>query len=615
STITLFFLFFAAHSNYTYAQQKLYIQYGKEDYALGKYMAVLEDIDNSITINEAASDSMKNKYVWHDRETLNLKLTRSVFWVRLIVVDTLSYPDLSLMLLKGSRTWLLVKNDPLTEDIRVFYKDTPIWGNKYIEKRSGTAIPVNDKSIKTNEFIAAFQSHKNVPDTIYIRFKTTTQSILSFNMLTPADYTIYRSKKLFFHGILFGIFFLLIVYNLLLYFSVKDKTYLFYTLYIFSYAVFIFIYEGYYFETIGLKFYRDYMILPMSVLTITGIFWLLLTREFLSTKTNLPWAYKLLTLLTFIGPINFVLGFGFRQQWIGFLWSICNLGYYLIGFVIAGITLKKGVYVSRYYIIALTGMVIGISVMVATRHNVLPLPLNFWTQNALNMGILWEALVLAATVGYRFSYLKAEKELEKSLIRNQIASDLHDEIGSNLSTITLQSRLMMKTQHLESNSIEHLQNIIDNASGTAEMIRDIVWFINPLHDNSENLLLRMKELASKMLINFNYTFTINGGDERIFDLLPDLQKRRHLYLIFKETLNNIIKHSGATRVNILFSIKNNKIFMTIKDNGKGFSEDDIVRGEGLNNLRNRASQIDSEIFIESCAGEGTKIILEVRLQK
>jgi len=291
------------------------------------------------------------------------------------------------------------------------------------------------------------------------------------------------------------------------------------------------------------------------------------------------------------------------------VWAVCNLSFFVLGFIIALITLKKGIYISKYYLLASSGLTLGIIIFISTRNNLLLLPLNFWTMNSLHFGILWEALVLAATVGYRFNLLRADKEKEKAIMRNQIAADLHDEIGSNLSTIYLQSRMIMKSAKLDNDSKEQLKDIANIASITTDIIRDIVWFINPFHDKSEDLLIRMKELASKMLINLNYSFTSRRNNERIFDMLPDLNKRRHVYLIFKETLNNIIKHSDANEANILLSAEDKKFIMIVSDNGKGFNEEEIILGEGLKNLRNRASQAGAQILIESNGGKGTKIIL------
>ncbi len=607
------FLLTAAYARNVCSQPKLFIQKGKEDYSLGRYMAILEDKDSKLNINEAASDSMKNKYVYYNKETLNLRFTLSAYWIRFVVVDTLPYPPSGMGASQNSKTWVLVKNEPIIEYIGLYYRNLNAGGNNYIEKKGGSAIPVSDKTIKLYDFIAGFPVQKNVPDTVYLRVQTRSQFILSFNMLTTGEYVISSSKRNFFHGILFGIFFLLMAYNIVLYFSIKEKVYIFYVLFIFCYALFIFIYQGYYFDIIGRTFDRDYFILTMSAISLAGVFWLLLTREFLSTKLSLPWAYKLLTYVTPVVLIIFICTFTLTLPWLAAVWAVCLIVYYILGFVIAVITLKKGVYISRYYILSVSGMVLGIIITSSTRNGFLPLPYNFWTQNAIHFGVLWETLVLAATVGYRFSYLRAEKEREKALIRSQIAADLHDEVGSNLSTISLQSRLMMNDRQLNNDSKEQLRNIVNLAGITTDTIRDIVWFINPFHDKSEDLFIRMKELASKMLINLNYTFTSNGNDVRIFDLLPDLNMRRHIYLIFKEVLNNIIKHSEANEVRILLSNEDKKFIMIITDNGKGFHEEEIIHGEGLRNLRNRASQAGAQISIESNSGKGTKITLEVPL--
>lgn len=612
--LTFVFVLAAIYPEIIFSQKQLFVKNGEENYSIGKYISIFEDKENKLGIVEASSDSIKNKYVYHYMETLNLRFTNSTFWIRFVVVDTLKDTASVIAVPQNGRTWVLIKNEPTIEDIRLYYRDLNAGGNNYIEKKAGSAVPVSDKTIKMYDFIASFLVQKTVPDTVYLRVQTRAQFILSFNMLTIGEYAIHSSKRNFFHGILFGVFILLMAYNILLYFSIKENVYILYVLYIFCYTLFLFTYEGYYFDIIGRTFHHDYFILPMGASSLGGVFWLLLTREFLSTKLNLPWAYKLLTYFTPIVPIIFICTFTFTTPWLSSVWGICLLGYYLLGFVIAVVLLKKGVYLSRYYILSVSGMVLGIMLINSTRNGYLPLPYNFWTRNSIHLGILWEAVVLAATVGYRFNFLKAEKEREKSLMRNQIASDLHDEIGSNLSTISLQSQLMMKNQLLDNDVKERLQNIADTARMTTDKIRDIVWFINPFHDKSEDLVLRMKELTSKMLYRLKYTFKSDGNDMHIFDLLPDLNMRRHIFLIYKETLNNVIKHSEATEVNILLTAKEKKFIMIVADNGKGFNEEKIVLGAGLNNLRNRAALIGAQILIESNGGQGMKIILEIPLK-
>ncbi|MCZ7603209.1 MAG: ATP-binding protein [Melioribacteraceae bacterium] len=611
--VAFIFAITAVFTGNVIAQQSLFIEKGKENYSLGKYLSILEDKEGKLSIESASSDSMKHQYVYYNKETLNFRFTSSAYWCRFVIVDTLSAPASGMLTSGNNRTWLLIKNDPILEDIRVYYKNFGKPGNPFVEKKAGSIIPTGNKAIKANDFIAAFPIHKDIPDTIYLRVKSASQFILSFNMLTNGEYVILSSQRNMFHGVLFGIFMLLIAYNSILYFSIKNKVYLYYVLYIASFALFIFFLQGYFFEVIGRIFEHDYFILTLITVTITATFWLLLTREFLSTKLFLPGAYRLLTFLIPVAPIICLISIVFKIAWLAALLSLTFLGFYLIGAVITIMALRKGIYLARYYLLALSGIAISILISISARNNFLPLPWNFLTQNILSLGILWEALILAATVGYRFSYLRAEKEKEKALMRNQIAADLHDEVGSNLSTIALQSRLMMRESRLDGNSKEQLQNISDIAGMTTDTIRDIVWFINPFHDNSEDLFLRMKELASKMLINQNYTFSANEDNEHIFKRLPNLNKRRHVYLLFKEALNNIVKHSNADEVTISLSDEEKNFLMIIQDNGKGFNEEQITHGEGLRNLRNRAIQIGAQILIESKEGNGTKITLKVPL--
>ena len=614
SNVLLLLLIF---SESTFSQPTLFIKEDKENYSLGKYLSLLEDKDGKLSIKEASSDSLSGKFVHYDKDFLNLRFTSSVYWFRLIVLDTLINKASGILNSNDERNWLIIKNDPLVEDIRFYSKNRSNVGDQFVETKAGSIINPAEKTIKANDFVAVFPVYKDVIDTVYIRMQTASQFIISFNMLTEGEYIIHSSEKNMFHGVFFGIFILLIAYNTLLYFSIKEKVYFYYVLYIASFALFVFIYQGYYFEVIGRSFFQDYFTLPLVTVTITAVFWLFLTREFLSTKIYFPLAYKILTYLTPAAPLLclFIIVFKvtIKIAWLGGILALIFWLYYIIGVIIAFLALRKKIYISRYYLLAISGLTVAVVVYTSARNSFLPVSWNFFTQNILSIGVLWEALILAATVGYRFSLLKAEKEKEKAVMRNQIAADLHDEVGSNLSAIAMQSKMMMKDEIIDNKLKEKLQDISNLAWNTTDTIRDIVWFINPYHDNSQQLFIRMKELASKMLINLNYEFLTNENNEHIFESLPNLNARRHIYLIFKETLNNIVKHSNADDVTISFEIQEKVFVMEIRDDGKGFIEEEISYGEGLKNIRNRASYIGAELSISSKKEKGTVIILKVPL--
>ncbi|MFZ1520315.1 MAG: two-component regulator propeller domain-containing protein [Ignavibacteriaceae bacterium] len=204
--------------------------------------------------------------------------------------------------------------------------------------------------------------------------------------------------------------------------------------------------------------------------------------------------------------------------------------------------------------------------------------------------------------------LESEKELEKQIIRSRIASDLHDEIGSNLSSITLLSSIMMNKVEENPEIKKQMLDINFAAKSSTESIRDIIWFINPTSDKLSSLFSRIKETTNFMLSGLDYKLILCevNQDEKIN---PEL--KRNLYLIYKETLNNIVKHSAAKNVMIDFSRNQNKLKVFIKDDGIGFDQNSIKEGNGLKNIKARAEQISASIEIISSEKKGTAVNLEV----
>jgi len=230
---------------------------------------------------------------------------------------------------------------------------------------------------------------------------------------------------------------------------------------------------------------------------------------------------------------------------------------------------------------------------------------------------LREADLRAAKAELQARAIESEKEIEKQNIRYRIASDLHDEIGSNLSSITLLSNILTKklsgdkTKRNEiSEVLGKLADINSASKSSAESIRDIVWFINPLSDQLGSLISRMKETANTMLGNINYEIVTNVKSSTK-KISPDV--RRNIYLIYKETLNNIIKHSEANKVNISIEKENHVLIVTVEDNGVGFEEAKVQYGNGLRNLKSRTENILGELMIKSSVGKGTEVSLKVNI--
>jgi ligand-binding sensor domain-containing protein len=195
-------------------------------------------------------------------------------------------------------------------------------------------------------------------------------------------------------------------------------------------------------------------------------------------------------------------------------------------------------------------------------------------------------------------------------IRSKIARDLHDDIGSTLSSISLMSQLA-KTGEGQKNKEEALFETISTASREAmELMSVIVWSVNPNNDKLSNILIRMREYASDTLEACNMEVNIILEDEAR-DFTISMEKRKDFYLIFKEAINNTAKYSKATHCIIRIKKENGKMIMTISDNGQGFVTEKLRSGNGLVNMDTRARSIGGNLKITSAPGEGTTVRLEL----
>ncbi|HEY4108516.1 tetratricopeptide repeat-containing sensor histidine kinase [Puia sp.] len=205
----------------------------------------------------------------------------------------------------------------------------------------------------------------------------------------------------------------------------------------------------------------------------------------------------------------------------------------------------------------------------------------------------------------------ARRMVEMEKMRNNIARDLHDDIGSTLTSINVLSKVALQPQ--ADGFMEHsLQKIKDRSGAIMERMDDIVWAINPQNDTMEQLLMRMKEFAAELLepSNIRYRFEEEGdlGTVRL-----DVRRRRDLYLLFKEAVNNAAKYSQCSNLTIRLRQERGSLQMEISDDGKGFVTGEVIRGNGLNNMRERAAAMAGKIWIDSAVGQGTRIVLDAAL--
>ena len=213
-----------------------------------------------------------------------------------------------------------------------------------------------------------------------------------------------------------------------------------------------------------------------------------------------------------------------------------------------------------------------------------------------------------------FKYLTEEK------LRGKIARDLHDNMGSALSSISVYGQIAkVYNQQLRKEELEQTLNKINETS--SEMItemNDIVWAINPRNDNMEAILQRMESFAKPLLAskNIGFNFTYYTG---ILNFHLEVTKRKNFYLIFKEAINNAVKYADCTRVTVQIRHSGNHFYMTLCDNGKGFRIKHNTEGNklfvskggnGLRNMQLRAEEMDGTLNLKTEPGYGTTVELD-----
>jgi ligand-binding sensor domain-containing protein/two-component sensor histidine kinase len=196
-------------------------------------------------------------------------------------------------------------------------------------------------------------------------------------------------------------------------------------------------------------------------------------------------------------------------------------------------------------------------------------------------------------------------------IRNNISRDLHDDIGASLSNINILNELAKRNAGDPVKSKEYLDKSGEDIQRISESISDIVWNINPRYDDVNNLLIKMKRYAADMMDGKNISYQIDIPDTAEKILLP-MEKRRDMFLLFKEAVNNLVKYSDAKNALVKVVLDGKIISLLVKDDGKGFDRERIISGNGLHNMEQRAAAMGADFEIASAPGKGTELRLAMK---
>ncbi len=239
----------------------------------------------------------------------------------------------------------------------------------------------------------------------------------------------------------------------------------------------------------------------------------------------------------------------------------------------------------------------------------------FWQRGwFIGLLIMMISGMLFALYRYRIRQLTKLQSM-----RNNISHNLHDDIGASLTNILILNEMTKKNIDDKVKATTHLSRAGEDIRRISESLSDIVWNISPRYDDLNNLFIRMKRYAAEMLEGKNIEAAISFPEKEMKYSMP-MDQRRDFYLLFKEVINNMAKHSGASMAEVSIEINNKILSLTVEDNGKGF---DIAKaknarlpngqGNGLNSIKQRADKWNASLDINSEPGKGTVISLKMKI--
>ncbi len=220
----------------------------------------------------------------------------------------------------------------------------------------------------------------------------------------------------------------------------------------------------------------------------------------------------------------------------------------------------------------------------------------------------WSAgvvLAIAAVCGWWLRRRARARRREVEELRQRIASDLHDEIGSNLASIALMSQMALRQSGEAQADLAEINRV---ARETASSMRDIVWLIKPGVSGAGDFVGKLRETAASLLTGLEWQF---DGSSLTRPL--SLEWKRDVLLIFKEALHNIRRHAGARKVTIRLADTDGEFLMQITDDGAGFTTTTPSTGYGLTSQHQRARALGGEFEIQTAPGQGTTVALRVKL--
>jgi signal transduction histidine kinase/tetratricopeptide (TPR) repeat protein len=225
------------------------------------------------------------------------------------------------------------------------------------------------------------------------------------------------------------------------------------------------------------------------------------------------------------------------------------------------------------------------------------------------MALAWVVLMVSAYLLWRY---RRREALRQEALRTRIASDLHDEVGSMLTQISMQSTLLREGHYTPAQQQAYLDQMADASRRAARQMSDAVWSIDARYDSVASLLDRLRDHAYEVLPSAGLEFDFAAEPTVVTVPLP-LTTRQALYYIYKEALHNVVKHAQARQVCVRVRLVDQQLELLVRDDGQGLPPADRLGGQGLPNMRMRAQTVGGTVVFEGSA-PGTSVVVRLPMR-
>jgi signal transduction histidine kinase len=446
---------------------------------------------------------------------------------------------------------------------------------------------------------------------------------LGLSLHTPDQFALKSRQNVLLFGLFLGAMLVSIVFALQLFFMYRDPLYLYYL----AYVVVVLLREAYNYSAV-IDLFPAMQRHGISFLMVAtyGMFY----RYFIRLWEIDPWLDRVtkwylgaMVALTVIFTLLVRYEQGPLMQVIFTAAMLSILVITLISVIVIIRNFRTSI---RARIVVFAFMPLAIAFILNLLRNINLVPNYPFIQYAVMWGFILEAIIFSIAFIRWHGYLDQDRNIlqlklameqqEKLLavqaaeqkVKDRIARDLHDDIAASMSGI----RILSKVAHQQfaskvPDAAPLLEQISKSAQSTLESISDLIWAVKPHPDYLNDMADRMREYAQKFLDARDIDYHLNIP-RNLPVMEMDIEARRNAYLIFKEAINNAMKHSECTRMEISLLADREKMTLLVADNGIGFNvSEKLTSGVGLGSMQKRANDIGGELNISSKPGEGTKV--------